>query len=130
MGFGRGVGAAGSQLPAQAFNTIQRIKMSVAADYWQTVLHRERADPEIVLGNRPSLLAEILANRRIVDRCFNVDRENNRLLDQEVEETSQTTAITRTRQSIPVLANHNHWQLMPLIACKDFHNRRIAGEQC
>jgi hypothetical protein len=35
--------------------------MSVATDDWQIVLHRERADPEIVLRNRASIPAKVLA---------------------------------------------------------------------
>lgn len=50
-------------------------------------------------------------------------------MDQEVEESSETTAMARPEQSVPVFTNDDHRKMMLLFLPEDLSNRRIAGEK-
>ncbi len=103
--------------------------MSVATDDGQTMLSGECGHPGIVLGDGSSAAPKIFAQVRIVNSCLHVDRENDRFVDQEVQEPSETTTFTRFHQSVPVLAYDDYRKMMLMFRSQNFGNRRIAGEK-
>lgn len=103
--------------------------MKIATDDRQTILRRERGHPDIVLGNGVAAPAKVFADIRIMKSCFHVDRKNDRFLDQEVEEPSETTAMTRSYQSVPVLTDYDHRKMVLFFSGEDFSNGRVAGER-
>src|SRR5262245_60242564 len=79
--------------PAASPHAGYAIEIAVARDDVQAVLDRERADPDVVLGNRSALGAKRLAYRGVPGCGLEADGEHPRFADQLVEQPLQAAAI-------------------------------------
>jgi hypothetical protein len=64
-----------------------------------------------------------------VERGFSINGKNDRLMDQEIEEPSETATITRPRKPVPIFANHDGREMMLFFSLEDSTDRGIAGEE-
>lgn len=76
------------------------------------MLQGQGGDPDVVLGYRPALGAEILSHLRIDSGCDLVDNQNAALLDERREQQSQSLSVARSEKPETVLADHDHRQMV------------------
>ena len=103
--------------------------MNVTADDSKAVLSRQRSDPQIIFGNRPPLLAEFVANSRVVKGRIQVDRKDDGLRNHQIENASETSLLVRPGQAVSIFTNHDGRKMMLLFEGENFCEASITSEE-
>lgn len=106
-------------LPVPSLQVRDLVEMIVARDHRQLMLEREGRNPQVILGNRTTALPQLLAQRRVVRRGPNIDRQHDRFVNQQVEKPSETIAIAGSGQAVSVFSDHDHRQMMSIFIGQD-----------
>jgi hypothetical protein len=103
--------------------------MDIAANDAERILSRQRRDPQIVFGDRPPLLSEIVADSRVMEGRIQADRKNGRLVDEQVKYASEVRLLARPHQAVSIFADDDGRKVMLLFERENFGDRFIATKK-
>lgn len=103
--------------------------MKISADDAKGILSCQRSDPQIVFGDRPALLPEIVANSCVMEGSVQADRKNDRLVNQQVKHASEVRLLPRPHQAISIFADNDGRKVMLVFEGENFGNRLIATKK-
>ncbi|HEV7239222.1 MAG TPA: hypothetical protein VGQ36_08285 [Thermoanaerobaculia bacterium] len=83
------------------------VKVVVPRENGKVVLASQRRNPHVVLGDGPSLLAQLFPHSRVVTRGFDLDRKNDGVMNQEVEKTTEPATIARPGKTVSIFSDHD-----------------------
>lgn len=111
--FGSPLTAGSPRYPAKVRNVV---KVTVTADDRLAVLPRQSGDPDVVLWNRPPLLAQIVPHLRVGFGCSLVDRQDEGFSDEDLQEPFEMAAAVRAAEPIEVLTDDDDREVVLLIS--------------
>jgi len=104
--------------------------VNVVANDSQALLTCESGNPQIVFRDRSALLAEVVANSRVVKSCIQVNRKDDGLRNHEIENASEASLLVRSGQTVSVFTNHDDRKMMLMFEGENFCEASITTEKC
>ena len=91
------------------------IEMIVPSDDRQVVLAGKCGNPQVILGNRTALSAQLFPHSRVMRSGPDVDWQHDELMSQELKKAAEARSVARSDKAVSVLANNDDGKVMPIL---------------